>query len=89
MTEAEFYDQFKLTPNHIEPNAPFNGCMFETFGEELKFVQSHVHTNRVWTVTECDGEWVVGAGYHFVNRIGYLITEQPWKSGDEYFLDEM
>lgn len=29
-----------------------------------------------------DNCWVIVAGYHYVGRLGYLITEVPWESAD-------
>jgi hypothetical protein len=36
----------------------------------------------VWTVLDCDGALVVGSGFHYVNRVGYIITEVPVPPGD-------
>ena len=35
ITEEDFYDDFKPQLNHFDDNASFDGCMFETYGEEL------------------------------------------------------
>lgn len=35
-----------------------------------------------WTVLDCDGKLYVSAGFHFVNRIGYIKTEIPWTDAD-------
>ena len=35
-----------------------------------------------WTVLDCDGKLYVSAGFHFVNRIGYIRTELPWDDAD-------
>jgi hypothetical protein len=52
---------------------------FETYGEDLDFVKSQ-NPNHVWTLVDGDnGELVVVAGYHFVNRVHYIITLKPWK----------
>ena len=32
---------------------------------------------RVWTMVDADGECVLSAGWHFVNRLHYVITELP------------
>ena len=31
----------------------------------------------VWTLVECDGLQYIAAGLHYVNRLGYFITELP------------
>ncbi len=72
----------------------FSGKMYETYGEELDFVIEMSKQNRVLTIIECDedeidedGElqsvWYITSGMHFVNRIGYLVTEKS--IGDAFF----
>ena len=74
LTSDEFDARFRLVPNHIDPS---RGDMFETFDEELDFVRS-ADPSRICTLIEGDdGEWYVVSGYHFVNRLGYLILESP------------
>ena len=45
---------------------------------------------NVWTVVDCDQHqnesgMVVAAGLRYCNRVGYVITEVPWITGDEEF----
>lgn len=98
MTENDFLNKYNIVVNHIDQNAAFggfnreseSGCMFETFGEELNFVIEKAKENikKIWTILECDGSLFVSAGYHRVNRLGYLISEQEWESEtEEYVLD--
>ena len=84
ISEDEFWEKFKPVKNHFLPNgAPFSDCMFETFGEELEFVRKQ-KPEHIWTILEGDDDTLFyGAGYHLVNRLGYLITEVPWITGDE------
>jgi hypothetical protein len=88
ITEDQFNKDFKLIENHIDLNASFDNCMFETFGLELLFVTEMSELNRVITIIESDGDELDKEGYltpnmyyasgmHHVNRIGYLITEEP------------
>lgn len=89
LTEEQFDEQFELIQNHIVGNAPFDGCMFETFGDEIEFVVEMAKVNRVITIIESDCEddindsgeisacMYYASGYHMVNRIGYLITTEP------------
>ena len=65
--------------NHLDTNAPFDGCMFETFGKEVEFVRAQP-TAKIWTLLECDGKTFICEGFHFVNRIGYFITEVSYPS---------
>jgi len=53
----------------------WNGTMFETYGEDLEFVAKTPDT-FVWTWVDGDeGTWIVN-GFHWVNRIGYFVTEK-------------
>lgn len=89
LTEDEFDSTFNLLDNHIDNNASFDGKMFETYGEELEFVKQMAKENRVITIIESDegceededgftrpNMYFVN-GMHFVNRIGYFVTESP------------
>lgn len=86
----DFLGQFKPIKNHIDTNASFNGKMFETFGDELNFVKQAHEKNplTVWTLTDCSGLTLITDGYHFVNRMGYLITEVPAQADTEYVISD-
>lgn len=79
-----FWEKYKPIKNHLDDNASFDGCMFETYGPELDFVRTKVSDNSVWTLLDCDGHLVISSGYHFVNRMGYFVTEKPAPE-DVYF----
>jgi hypothetical protein len=66
----------------------FGGCMYETFGEELEYVKAQPN-KRIWTIVDTDGDdLIVIAGFHFVNRFGYLITDEEWSDeNEEYIFD--
>lgn len=82
MTEDEFDDRFKLRPNHLNDHASWcvgdsGGCLFETFGVELDFVRSQ-DTRTVWTLIESESETLLVNGFWTVNRLGYLLSSDPW-----------
>ena len=84
-----FCESFKPIKNHLNSNAPEDGCMFETFGEELDYVIKVAKNtpNKVLTILEDDeGRWCIGEGYHLVNRLGYLITEESFDEKIEYYI---
>lgn len=85
ISEEDFEEQFLPIKNHLDDNASFNGCMYETYGKELDFVfELSKTTKRVWTIIEGDKNTLYCvAGFHLVNRLGFLITEKPWESGLE------
>jgi hypothetical protein len=65
-------------------DARFDGCMFETFGDDL-FRVMQADTDKVWSVIEDDnGNECVITGMHVVNIVGYLITTKAWKDGDDW-----
>ena len=84
LTEEEFY-AIKFVQNHIDTNASWDGTMFETYGEEVEYVKTLVDSNRVWTFIDVDHGSAVIAGFAFVNRIGYFISEEPWTDIDTVF----
>jgi hypothetical protein len=70
----------------------WGGIMYETYGDEYEYIRemAQKHPNRVWTLVDGDdGELVIIAGWHYVNRMNYVVTEKPWNTGDEYVDDEM
>jgi hypothetical protein len=89
LTEEQFDKLFNLIDNHIDDNAAFDGKMFETYGKEIEFVIEMAKLNRVVTIIESDEgceedeegflmpNMYYVSGMHHVNRIGYLITEEP------------
>jgi hypothetical protein len=73
----DWFDTYKPITNHIEKNASFDGCMFETYGDEVAFVKAQ-DENRIWMYGDGDdGGTYIWSGWGFVNRIGYFITEVP------------
>ena len=76
---------YKPIKNSLNPTGSFDGCMFETYGEEIKKVIAArlVRPNHVWTILDGPGTSVIFmAGMHVVNRLGYLITKDPWEKAD-------
>ncbi|MEK6829781.1 MAG: hypothetical protein AABY15_06695 [Nanoarchaeota archaeon] len=84
ISEETFYETFKPQVNHLDGNASHNGCMYETFGKEIDYAHSMVDSKRVWTIIEGDNDSLyISAGFHIVNRQGFLITEKPYDTGLE------
>ena len=55
ITEDEFDEKFKPLDNHLDPDASWDGKLFETFDEELMYCfELAKKENRVWTIIECD-----------------------------------
>jgi hypothetical protein len=93
MTQEEtFIETYKPVTNHLVEDAPFGGCMFETYDTELTYVfelaKDENKLKYVWTIVEADGKIYYSAGFWRVNRMGYIITEVPWVTGQEEFMVE-
>lgn len=78
LSEDSFDRWFPLLVNHLNPNASWafgeqNGCLFETYGDELAFVRAQ-NPRAIWTMVDGDEGCVLVSGMHFVNRIGYLVS---------------
>jgi hypothetical protein len=80
-TYSNWEETFKPVPNKISKYPDDSLIHFETYGEEFEFVKAQ-DTNKIWTEVDGDSGTYIMAGYHFVNRIHYYITENPWT--DEY-----
>ena len=77
MTFEEADEQFKFMVNNYDENASFDGLMFETYGDEVEFVKAQ-DENRIWTYGDGDdGGGYIWNGWHYINRLGYFITEVP------------
>lgn len=38
---------------------------------------------HIWTIVDAEGNLYAAPGFHRVNRIGYVVTEKPWVTGNE------
>ena len=96
ITEENFDEVLKPQINHFERAKAdkstadqdvcgFNGTMYETFGEELDYVFNLAKTTkRVWTIIEGDDDAIFFvAGFHLVNRLGFIVCENEYETGDE------
>lgn len=89
ITEDNFDEVFKPQTNHLYDNASFNGCMYETYDEELDYVFNLAKTTKkVWTIIEGDNDTMYYiTGFHYVNRIGFLVCEVEYTEELEIKLD--
>ena len=87
ISERAFMALYPLVSNHLNPNAAWphhdsSSCLFETYGDEFRFV-CRQDPRTVWTLVDCDGEQCTLSGLHIVNRIGYLVSTVPVPHGVE------
>lgn len=87
VTEDEWWEKFRPIKNPFDDHASFDGHMFETYGEELEYVRAQP-AEKIWTFIEGDDVQLIGAGYSYVNRLGYFITEEPWITQHEEIILE-
>lgn len=66
--------KYRPLKNHFDTNASYDGCLFETYGNEVEFVKG-CHLEHVWTLVDCNGKARILEGFHSINRLGYFITE--------------
>ena len=76
MMTGEEFEKFRPIKNPHGDHG-WDGTLWETYGAELNFVRNQ-HENKVWTLVEEDGVMFIISGFHFVNRVGYFVTEKPW-----------
>jgi hypothetical protein len=85
MTFEEWEERYQPVANILNQDAPFEGLMFETYGAEFGMIWAvaEARPNSVWTIVEGDnGHRFLSAGYHLVNRVGYLLTVNPWSDAN-------
>ena len=82
ITFEEFIETYKPQKNPFVQDSSYDGHMFETYGVELAHVREYGNKN-IWTIINCENEesWII-PGFHFVNRLGYILCEIPWESED-------
>tara|TARA_R110002051_G_scaffold142245_2_gene215450 strand:+ start:983 stop:1288 length:306 start_codon:yes stop_codon:yes gene_type:complete len=92
----QFYEKYQPIYNHIEhpqykerqtkgEGIGFD-MYFETYGEDLDYVKKH-DTKFIWTLVEVDGNLYIIQGFHWVNRMNYLIASKPYVKGQAEFVD--
>lgn len=83
LTEDEWIDKFKPIKNHLNPGRGYDDCLFETYKEDLKFVQDtwKKTPNRIWTLLDSG---TITSGYHYVNRMGYFICQEDANGAINY-----
>lgn len=83
-----WWDTFKPTGNPTANAGPHIGDepkMFETYGDDLALVNEAFDVNpaTVWTMVDSDGKLWITPGFHFVNRMGYFITEVAFQDDQQ------
>ena len=60
-------------------NENYDIVLYETFGKDFRTIQyvNRVNPKFIWTLIDDNGLWFC-PGYHFTNRINYVICQNPW-----------
>jgi hypothetical protein len=76
-------NEYRPVDNTRDEYASWDGQLFETYGkdEETVITVARQTPRRVWTLVDTDDGLVVTNGFHYVNRVGYFITEKEWENG--------
>jgi hypothetical protein len=71
LTEDEFDAEFTVVP--------------DTRGDTVRPSADGIDVNskQLWTIVEAEGSLYAVSGWHFVNRIGYILTEEAWDQETE------
>lgn len=85
LTYDEWEETYKPIKNYTEDC--FSGQMFETFGDDLAFVES-CSKSHVWTLVSNGDRGAIVEGMRFVDRLGYFVTLRP-RQWDELFEVEL
>lgn len=76
-TIDEWTEKYNPIKNHIDENTSFDGCSFETYDEELEFVQSQ-NPHNIWTLINVGDESYIVPGFRWIDRDLYFVTEKPF-----------
>jgi hypothetical protein len=89
----DFEAEFGIRKHRAKGTESNASDWYETFGKDLMKVLARANhkdpaiQKTVWTVVEGDNNLTyLIPGYHLVNRLQYVISKKPWKTGKEEFL---
>lgn len=72
---------FDVWYNRFQPiEKDSDNILFETYGEDLYFVQNQPN-DTIWTLVSEGSKLYMTPGYRLVNRVNYFITKNPHLSG--------
>jgi len=77
MSFEQWCELYRPVANELCQGAPYDGLMFETYGAEQEHVRRQ-DSACIWTLVQAEDELIILSGWHFVNRLGYFVTERPW-----------
>jgi hypothetical protein len=80
MTYDKWEETYQPINNTISKYPDDTLITFETYGDEYEAVKKahDINPKTIWTEVDGDMGTYIVAGWHFVNRIHYYITENAW-----------
>lgn len=80
--DRKYTPNLKLRSEHFRDQSG----RFETFANDIITVLGQ-EEKFVWTCVDGDDGLYYVSGYHLVNRVYYLITNEPWEQVEEYLIE--
>lgn len=84
LTEDEFDTEFKPVENLDQGQGNYHFDVYDSQDSYFLQFMSTNHLNHIWTRVDNENGPIFINGWHIVNRIDYMVTENPWKEHHEY-----
>ena len=86
LTFDDFMSKYHPVKNPLNSGRGMDDCQFETYDEDLQYVRTFPDQSKVWTLIDNNDGWFgISAGFHTINRMGFLITEESWGDSTEEY----
>ena len=78
---TEFRDKWKTiySKTFFNKYIPIHEDVWVDDKEFIKAMKKPEGERYIWTIGEEDGRYYVHSGYHWVNRLGFIITKNKWE----------
>ena len=78
---TEFRDKWKTiySKTFFNKYIPIHEDVWVYDKEFIKAMKKPEGERYIWTIGEEDGRYYVHSGYHWVNRLGFIITKNKWE----------
>ncbi len=81
-----FEDKYTGDPAYNIDQEEGREGMLETYGESLELLKQ-AEPNKIWTIIDGDDDdLAIVAGMHYVNRVNYFVSNEPWQLEDEIYV---
>jgi hypothetical protein len=83
----DFAQRYTLVKNPFDPFSALGGCTFAWIGKEWETVRN-APPEKLWTLIDSEGLWWISPGLHYVDRLGYLVTNEERGADERSYLYE-